>query len=327
MITPDAVRGASEIPLPCGLVEAMVGRPADSLLVGHGLRGAVDGDTWLRRLPRDVSDLCTEWGLTPDGAPRHGLCALVVPVVGEAGPAALKMTWPHLEAATEHLALRHWAGHGAVRLIRAEPARWALLLERLDADRDLRGTPVDEACETVGHLLRQLQVPSPPTVPRLTAYAARQAGKFAGVLRAGSYQVPRRFVEQARSLSEDLAGERPTQEWLLHTDLHYANVLAGARADGPAWLAIDPKPMAGDSGFEIGPILWNRPTELGTGSQIRWSLRRRMELACEAAEIDQDRARAWAIVREMDNALDLAADPAGTYRVGLAVAIIKAMQP
>ena len=41
----------------------------------------------------------------------------------------------------------------------------------------------------------------------------------------------------------------------------------------------------------------------------------------------RERARTWAIVREMDNALEVAHDPAAADRVSLAVAIIKAMQP
>ena len=97
------------------------------------------------------------------------------------------------------------------------------------------------------------------------------------------------------------------------------------------WLAIDPKPMAGDVAFEVAPALWNRADELGTGSQVRWSLRRRLEIICERAGIDEGRARAWTIVREADNALDCA-DNAGTSttssardRISLAVMIIKAM--
>ena len=91
----------------------------------------------------------------------------------------------------------------------------------------------------------------------------------------------------------------PTEERLLHTDLHYTNVLGAYRSP---WLAIDPKPMAGDVAFEVAPALWNRADELGTGSEVRWSLRRRLEIICERAGIDEGRARAWTIVREADNA-------------------------
>lgn len=313
--------------LPAGLVSAVAGRAADPLLGRAAQRAGVDGDSWLGRLPRTVADLCREWALTPDGPARHGMCAVALPVVGEDGPAMLKVTWPHVEAATEHLALRHWDGRGSVRLLRADPPRWALLLERLDPDRDLHGIPVDEACEIVGDLLRCLHVPAPASIPRLAEYAARRAADFTAALRAGATPVPRRFLDQARGLATELAAEPSATDRLVHTDLHYANVLAGERAGTELWLAIDPKPAAGDPAAEIAPLLHNRAAELGTGAAVRPALRRRLEIVCAAAGIDEHRARAWTIVREMDNALDLAAEPGGSDRVSLAVAIIKAMQP
>lgn len=315
------------VALPAGLVAAAAGRPADVLLDGPSARHAIDGDSWLRGLPRTVADVCADWELTPDGPARHGACAIALPVVSADGPAMLKVTWPHHEAAGEHLALRHWGGQAAVRLLRADPSLWALLLERLDADRDLHGIPMDEACEVVGDLLRHLKVPAPPTVPTLREYAARKADAYADVLAGGAGPVPRRFVDQARALAADLATDDSGGGWLLHTDLHCSNVLRGIRDGRPAWVAIDPKPAAGDRAFDVVALLWDRPDELGTGADLRWGLRRRVEIVCEAAEVDEDRARSWAIVREMDNALEVAHDPAAADRVSLAVAIIKAMQP
>ena len=49
----------------------------------------------------------------------------------------LKLSSPHEEAEHEAVALQAWRGDGAVRLLRADPRRWALLLERLHADEDL----------------------------------------------------------------------------------------------------------------------------------------------------------------------------------------------
>jgi streptomycin 6-kinase len=91
--------------------------------------------------------------------------------------------------------------------------------------------------------------------------------------------------------------------------------------------------MAGDPAFEVAPALWNRVDELGTGSEIRWSLRRRLEIICERAGIDEGRARAWTIVREADNAVDAVeaasaghvAEAVAHDQVSLAVTIIKAM--
>lgn len=275
---------------------------------------AVTGEDWLRRLPGLLTDLLADWSLVPDGEVRWGAGAIAVPVQSPSGPAVLKVTWPHHEAQTEHLGLRHWDGRGAVRLLRADPRRFALLLERLDASTDLHTVGVDDACAVIGDLLAQLRTPALPQVPTLAAYAARQLAEPApdGVL-------PRRFVEQGRRLAADLGSDAEAVAWLLHTDLHYENVLRGVRQP---WLAIDPKPTAGDRAFEVAPALWNRTEELGTGSSVRWNLRRRLEIICEHAGIDDARAKAWTIVRELDNASDPAAGPG---RAGLAVAVIKAM--
>ena len=275
---------------------------------------AVAGAEWLRRLPGLLTDLMADWSLVPDGEVRWGAGAVAVPVTSPSGPAVLKVTWPHHEAVTEHLGLRHWDGQGSVRLVRADPRRFALLLERLDAATDLRSLPVDDACGVIGDLLAQLRSPALPQVPTLTAYAARQLAKPA------PFDVlPRRFVEQGRRLLAELVTDPDVDAWLLHTDLHYENVLRGTRQ---AWLAIDPKPTAGDRAFEVAPALWNRADELGTGSSVRWNLRRRLEIVCEHADIAEDRAKAWTIVREVDNATDPAE---GSGRASLAVAIIKAM--
>lgn len=274
---------------------------------------AVSGTDWIRRLPRLLADLLDEWRLTPAGPSGWGHCAVVVPVDTEAGPAALKVSWPHHEAVSEHLALRHWDGRGAVRLLRADPRRFALLLERLDPT-DLRSIPDEEACEVVGSLLAQLRAPAIARTPTLSAYVARQLAKPPPL-----DVLPRRFVDQGRRLAAELGSDPRVDADLLHSDLHDENVLRG---DRQPWLAIDPKPMAGDRAFEVAPVLWNRVDELGTGSAFRWNARRRLEIVCAAAGIDEARAKAWTIVREVDNA---GAEPPGSPGASLAVALIKAM--
>lgn len=288
------------------------------LVSGHDPHGGITGEAWLRRLPDLVRECLAEWDLQTEGPSMHGVAALVLPVRRAGEPAVLKVTWPHREATHEHLALRCWAGRGSVRLLAADPARWAMLLERLDAGHDLHHEPIDDACGVTGDLLRILDRPALPQLDRLSTWAARQVDELADPP-AG---IPRRLVAQARDLARDLVDFPDVDARLVHADLHYGNILAARRSP---WLAIDPKPMAAEPAFAVAPALWNRWEEAVAGGDLRRSLRRRLAIVCEHGGIDADRARAWTVVREVDNALDAAAGPLGQERVTTAVAIIKAM--
>src|SRR5690349_18072284 len=95
-----------------------------------GVRGMATRDAswaaWVDRLPGLADALLAEWQLTQDGLAQHGYCALVLPVrTREGDDAVLKISYPHAEAELEHLALQHWQGNGAARLLRADPRRYA----------------------------------------------------------------------------------------------------------------------------------------------------------------------------------------------------------
>ena len=198
------------------------------------------------------------------------------------------------ESDHEHLVLRHWAGRGAVRLLRADPHRRAMLLERLHHE-DLTTVPDLEACEVVAGLYPRLHLPALPQLRTVTSFVERWSAALATVPR--SAPIPRRMVEQALSLARDLVADPASTGVIVHGDLHYLNVLA---ADREPWLVIDPKPMSGDPHFEPAPMLWNRMEELGDA--VRAGVRRRFHTLVDAAGLDEARARDWVIVRMVLNA-------------------------
>jgi len=282
-----------------------------------GAVGGPSGADWAAALPRLLADALDAWDLTPLGLGRAGWTAVVVPVLRDGEALALKVVWPHIEGRDEALVLRHWDGDGAVRLVAADPARGALLLEALDPTRDLRSVDVDTACEVVGGLLRRLARPAPPQL-RTPSASSRQHTAF--VSRADS-PLPRRMQERTLGRLEELLADPQCDATLLHADLHYENVLA---ADREPWLAIDPHPLAGHPGFELQPLLRNRVDELGTGSTFRWLVRRRVEVAAEAAGIDEDVALSWCYVATAIEAGWAAAD--GDHdAVSFNVALLKAL--
>ncbi len=268
----------SAVALPEAWLERVRGYPAD---------GGPTGADWLGTVPRLLDDALARWDLVVDGEPRTGWTAVVVPVRRGEERLALKVAWPHPEGEHEHLALRAWAGEGAVRLVAALPSQGLLLLERLETE-DLTQVWADEACAVVGGLLRRLHVPAPPPLPRIGEYLAPHLERM-----QHRPAVPRRILTRTLGLAGELLGG-DVPELLLHTDLHYENVL---RDPSGGWTAIDPKPIAGHPGFDLWPVLRNRADELGTGAALRWSVRNRLSIVAEAAGLDEEEARAWTLLR------------------------------
>ena len=130
----------------------------------------------------------------------------------------------------EHLLLRRWNGDGAVRLLRADPHRGALLLERLRPESLERLSDVD-ACDVVAGLYGRLHVPAMPQLPTLTSVLEQWEATFAALPRNAA--IPHRLVEQATTLCRELA--TGPNDSVLHGNLHYDNVLAAQREP---WLAV-----------------------------------------------------------------------------------------
>jgi streptomycin 6-kinase len=272
-----------------------------TILLPEGLeeqRGlGLDWARWLDGLPRRFADVLGDWELTRDGDDLwHGFCSLVAPVrTAEGEPAVLKVSFDgDDESQHEALALQHWHGDGVVRLLRSDPHRRALLLERLHR-RDLTEVWDIEACEIVAGLYPRIHQPAFPQLATLTSYVARWLDALAGV--AVDAPIPRRMLEQALSLGRDLVADPASVGRVVHGDLHYENVLA---SDREPWLVIDPKPMSGDPHYEVAPMLWNRFDELS--DDVRGGVRRRFHTLVDAARLDEQRARDWVVVRMVINA-------------------------
>ncbi|MBD3557109.1 hydroxyurea phosphotransferase [Streptomyces sp. SP18CM02] len=269
------------------------------------------GRAFVAGLP-DLAARCLErWGLRPDGPSMHGMCALVLPVVREADgrPAALKLQAVDEETAGEPVALRAWAaaGAGAVELLDHDPESGALLLERLDERRPLSGEKdVREAVGVLGGALARLvAVPAPEGLRTLGGVADRMLAAAPEAVALLADAADRRLLADCAAAVREVAGEPGDR--LLHWDLHYDNILAGRAEAGRAgeWIALDPKPLAGDPGFELFPALDN----LFDADEVVW----RFDALTEALGLDHDRerARAWTLGRVLQHGLWAAEDGEG----------------
>ncbi|MEV6169125.1 aminoglycoside phosphotransferase family protein [Streptomyces sp. NPDC051954] len=251
------------------------------------------GRAFIAGLPELTAGFLERWELTVDGRPMHGVAALVVPVVrADGNQAVLKLQLLDEESEGEPVALRVWDGDGAVRLLDHDPATGTMLLERLDATRMLSHLgDTREAVLVIARLLAHLtSVPAPQDMRRLGDIALAMLDRTPGALgRIPDPQARRLVADCAAAVREvvDDPGDR-----LLHWDLHDENVLASDRAP---WLAIDPKPLSGDPGFELWPALANR----FDADEIIW----RFDAMTDVLGLDRARARAWTLGRLLQNCL------------------------
>ncbi|MET9715861.1 aminoglycoside phosphotransferase family protein [Streptomyces rochei] len=265
----------------------------DALAASQAKYNGAAGRAFIDALPELAAGFLDRWGLRVDGSAMHGWAALVLPVVaGDGTPAVLKLQILDAETEGEPVALRLWDGDGAVRLLDHDPATGTMLLERLDPTRTLAHVADSrEAALVVARLLAHLTAtPAPPGLRHLGDIARGMLERTPRALERVPDPADRRLIADCAAAVREVVDEPGDR--LLHWDLHYENVLGSERA---AWLAIDPKPLAGDPAFDLMPALDNR-YEPG---ETRW----RFDAMTDVLGLDRERARAWTLGRVLQNCL------------------------
>jgi streptomycin 6-kinase len=253
-----------------------------------------DGERWLAALPGLLDEVAHDHDLTigePYGLSFHW----VAPATRADGSAAvLKLGVPagHLDVEAE--VLRIYDGRGAVRLLGHDRERGLLLLERATPGVPVTAlVPAGDEAATAALIgaARRLHRPPPPghTLPHLREYA----GDFRAHLDRfpGDDPLPRRLVERAAALFDDLCASSPG-DVVLHGDLHHDNLLSAEREP---WLVIDPHGLAGDPGFECGPMLYNPGPDNRDGDLLAL-VPARIEQLADGLGLPLDRVLAWGFV-------------------------------
>ena len=144
-------------------------------------------------------------------------------------------------------------GHGLVRLLGIESN--SMLLEYA-GETMLSHTLAEQgdtaATEIAAGVMEALHAPSAKPVPRdLQPLRQRFASLFTKA-RADSDAGTASLYVEAAEIAERLLAD-PLDVRPLHGDLHHENILQGPRG----WLAIDPKGLLGDPGFDAANMFYN----------------------------------------------------------------------
>ncbi|MGW0806091.1 aminoglycoside phosphotransferase family protein [Nonomuraea sp. NPDC002799] len=272
-----------------------------ALTASHVKYDGEAGRAWSAGLPALAERYLDEWGLRLDGETRHGVVSLVLPVIRADGTkAALKLQPVTDENDTEAPGLRTWAGDGSVLLLDSDPATGTLLLERLTADRSLADVPDEMAALGIltGLLRRLVAHPAPEGMRRLADIALVMLDDVAEAAAKLPKEHDRHWLRRCADAVAEVVAE--SGDRLLHWDLHYENVLA---ADREPWLSIDPKPLAGDPGFDLMPALDNRWDEVVATGDVPRAVLRRFDFMVDGLGLDARRAARWTLGRVLQNCL------------------------
>ena len=260
----------------------------------HGL----ERRAWLAGLPAVVDDLACRWALRV-GRPFQpgGAASWVAPArTASSERVVLKVGWRHDEAAHEADGLRAWDGQGTVRLLGSLVAgsTSALLLEACEPGTPLSlALPPQEQDVVVAGLLRRLWIEPPAGYPfrPLQEMCDRWAGEFearyAAAQASGGDELDPGLARAGIALFRELPASAGDAV-LLCTDLHHGNVLAAGREP---WLAIDPKPFAGDPAYDPLQHMLNFPGRLAADPAGFVGRMARL------AGLDPERLRLWLFAR------------------------------
>ena len=221
------------------------------------------------------------WQLVPDGKAFATHSSLLMPVSYHGLPAMLKIAREQ-EERFGNLLMCWWQGDGAARVL-----AWhddAILLERAMGNASLaqmaRNGEDAQATEILCQAIAKLHAPRIEPFPALiplhqwfnSLWPAAQA--HGGMLRLS-----------ATAAAELLTS--PREQGVLHGDIHHGNVLDFAER---GWLAIDPKRLYGERGFDYANIFCNPNYGTATDPDL---FHRRVRQVCALAGLERNRLLQW----------------------------------
>ena len=225
-------------------------------------------------------DFLQRWHLTPDGEPIITHSSHLLPVIYQGTKAMLKIALSEEERMGFQL-LVWWQGEGAAPvylhdgpgLLMERAANPNSLLEKVHQGLD------DEATEiicSVASLLHAKKGKPPELIPLKIWFKGLEvaANQNGGIFK------------QAFVVANELL-TNPQDNVVLHGDLHHGNILNFA---GCRWLAIDPKHITGERGYDFANIFFNPDTQ--TALQPGRFLRQ-LALVADKAQLEKMRLLKW----------------------------------
>lgn len=263
-----------------------------------GVLGDV-GQEWLDQFPQILAAVAERYELTlgdPFALSYNYVCAATT---RDDTPVVLKLSPPYAEFKHEVNALRHYDVRGSVQVLDVDLELRAVILERVAPGDPLRTLALrddDLATHIAVEVMQNLWKPLPahhtfPTIADWSQGLQDLREQYDG----STGPMPTHLVERAEAIYRELLVDAPPAV-LLHGDLHHDNILSATRTP---YLAIDPKGLAGEPAYEIGPFFYNPFPEIYQRADLDRVLARRLAIFAEHLPFDRERLLACAFAHSV----------------------------
>jgi streptomycin 6-kinase len=235
---------------------------------------AAGAEQWLRDLSDIIATVERDWSITvgrPYDDPTEAFVAEAT--LSDGTPAVLKLLIPRVgnHAENETTVLRLTNGDGCVRLLRDDPTRSALLLERLGRSLVQLGLPLAERHEILCSTAARVWRPAPGCGLPTGAEKARWLMEF--ITRTWEeldHPCSERAVDHALACAaQRLKAHDDERAVLVHGDVHQWNTLESANG----FKLVDPDGLLAEAEYDLGIVMREDPVELLHGDpreRARW---------------------------------------------------------
>jgi streptomycin 6-kinase len=227
-------------------------------------RAVSEGQTaWLEELPDIVESLERDWSFEIGRTFEEGTEAFVTEVsMADGTPAVLKVLIPRRDGAVddqEAAVLRLADGEGCPLLYRDDPARGALLMERLGPSLFALGLPYEQRlpilCDAAARLWRPAPDAGLPTGAEKATWLIEFIATTWGEL---DHPCSERTVEHALACAERRrAAHDDERAVLVHGDVHQWNALQA----GDGFKLVDPDGLLAEAEYDLGVTVREDPDE------------------------------------------------------------------
>ena len=225
---------------------------------------AAGAGRWLRDLPGLIAELERDWSITVSRSYDGPTEAFVAEATLDDGtPAVLKVhiDRPGAHAVNEITVLRLADGAGCARLLRADAARGALLLERLGPSLSQLALAMPERHEILCAAAERVWRPAPGCDLPTGADKGRWLAEFipAAWERLGRPCTERAIADALACLARRIAAHDDERAVLVHGDVHQWNALQAA---GGGFKLVDPDGLIAEAEYDLGILMREDPVEL-----------------------------------------------------------------